>query len=90
MAQFNGFLCDACGNVFPMAQRVKKITKYDGIDVQGEVHQDLCPACAVAETEDIGLKPLRRRGRAQEKREETPSGPPVSPETGADTPTHAG
>ena len=90
MAQFNGFLCDACGNVFPMAQRVKKTIKYDGIDVQGETHQDLCPSCAVAETEDIGLRPLRRRGKAQEQREETSSGPLPSPVTGADTPSHTG
>lgn len=90
MAQFNGFLCDSCDNVFPMAQRVKKTTKYDGPDVQGEVHQDLCPSCAVAETEDIGLKPLRRRGKGKDPEVlgDPPAIPPVEQPT--DTPSHAG
>ena len=86
MAQFNGFVCDSCDNVFPMSQRTKKTVKYDGVDVQGEVTQDLCSGCAVAETEDLEMRPLRRRGRTEPEVVVAPT--PASSLVG-DTPGHA-
>ena len=83
MAQFNGFVCDSCDEVFPMSHRTKKIVKYDGTDVQGEVSFDLCSECAVRETEDLEMKPLRRRGRPSGQAVVTPD-PTSSPV--ADTP----
>jgi len=72
MGQFTGFTCDSCGAIVKTAERTRKITRYEGPTLSGEVHEDLCAACTVAPSDAI-LRPLRKRQKRVQQADASPA-----------------
>jgi hypothetical protein len=60
MADFNGFTCDVCDNVWPSDVKTREKRSFTGFKPIGDFYRDLCPSC-VARPE--GLSPVKVRSR---------------------------
>ncbi len=77
MADFIGFKCDACGEVWDIDKRTRVYLRYEATQYcdLGTYKRDLCPRCVAP---PFDWEPLRSKTRAKEPRQPEPTTAPVA------------
>lgn len=60
MAEFKGFVCDECGEVWTDDFKTRLKVTFTGHSPLGAFYKELCPTCV---TEPEGLHPTQKRNR---------------------------
>jgi hypothetical protein len=60
MSEFNGFICDSCGDVWIIDKRTRVTMKFEATEFcnLGSYWKDLCPRCII---DPIGWIPSKKR-----------------------------
>lgn len=84
MADFEGFICDNCGNVHPNSERTVEVMSFETkkfVDLDKEYVRDLCPECVPKDDELAGgHRRARPKKRGRKKADEPKDAPPSTPD----------